>query len=188
MAEQADIIDSEIWKDVVGWEGLYQVSSHGRVKSLTRMVRGKGESFQERPGTIRKPYSDPETGYQMVKLCDGPQKTKHIRVHILVCTAFHGPKPGPKYHVAHWDGDNGNNRKGNLRWATASENAQDQIRHGRTQQGVKNVNAKLDPDKVREIRRRAAMGESGLSISKSYKISPSSACHVINRETWKHVE
>lgn len=187
MADETNITETEEWRDVVGWEGLYLVSSHGQVKRLPSVVRGKGGSFQARPGTMRKPYVDPDTGYQMVKLCDGPKKTKHIRIHILVCTAFHGPKPGPKFHVAHWDGDNGNNRKSNLRWATARENAQDQIRHGRTQIGEKNVNAKLDADKVRVIRARYSSGESLLRISKSYGVSDVSIHNIITGKTWKHV-
>jgi hypothetical protein len=77
-------------------------------------------------------------------------------VHTLVCEAFHGPKPDPKHHAAHWDGDRQNARADNLRWASPRENEADKVRHGRTLIGRHHGPTKLSEDEVREIRRRWA--------------------------------
>lgn len=187
MADQADNIDSEIWKDVVGWEGLYRVSSHGRVRSLPRMARGRGGCLVERGGIIRKTPVSNKLGHRNVALHDGG-KIQTILVHILVCTAFHGPKPSPKHEVAHWDGDGGNNRKDNLRWATKKENADDRGRHGRHQIGQRNVHARLDPGKVRAIRAEKAAGARTDELALKYGVSSVSINHVVARNTWRHVE
>ena len=110
---------NEIWKDVAGYEGLYQVSSEGRVKSLERKVpKGDGErTVKER---ILKP-SDDCRGYLRVDLRDG-DKQKHFKVHRLVCEAFH-ENPDNKPQVNHINEIKTDNRASNLEWATARENS-----------------------------------------------------------------
>jgi hypothetical protein len=187
MADQANITDSEEWRDVVGWEGLYQVSSHGRVRSLARMVRSRGGCLVSRGGSIRKTPVSNKLGHRNVMLCRaGGNRT--ILVHILVCEAFHGPKPSPHHEVAHWDGVGGNNRKDNLRWATKKENADDRGRHGRHQIGPKNVNARLNREKVRAIRSAKAVGARSDTLAAKYGVSVVTINNIIARNTWKHVE
>ena len=109
---------SEEWRDVVGYEGLYQVSDQGRVKSLERKLshwRG-GERIQKE--RILKPavYG----GYLSVGLCAGG-KRKMLRVHRLVCQAFH-KNPENKPCVNHIDENKTNNAASNLEWCTYEEN------------------------------------------------------------------
>ena len=109
---------NEEWRDVVGYEGLYQVSSEGRVKSLERKLshwRG-GERIQKE--RILKPavYG----GYLSVGLCAGG-KRKMLRVHRLVCQAFH-KNPENKPCVNHIDENKTNNAASNLEWCTTKEN------------------------------------------------------------------
>ena len=100
----------EIWLDIEGYEGLYQVSSDGRVKSLKRKMR-KNER-------ILKPSSD--RGYLYVDLCAGG-KRKRYKVHRLVCKAFH-ENPDNKPEVNHINENASDNRACNLEWCTRREN------------------------------------------------------------------
>ena len=103
---------NEEWRDVVGYEGLYQVSSEGRVKSLKR----KGCKSER----ILKPIDDGR-GYLRVDLYAGG-KRKRFKVHRLVCQAFH-ENPGNKPQVNHINENKTDNRASNLEWATARENS-----------------------------------------------------------------
>ena len=110
---------NEEWRDVVGYEGRYQVSSMGRVKSLERKDRF-GRIVKER---ILKPGVD-HNGYQFVNLHAGG-KPKNVPVHRLVCQAFR-ENPENKPEVNHIDEDKTNNNAVNLEWCTRKEN----INHG----------------------------------------------------------
>lgn len=89
-------------------------------------------------------------GYRSVTLhANGTRKT--VLVYRLVARAFHGPKPGDGYVVAHCDGSSTNDRADNLRWATHAENMQDMIAHGRSLRG-NHPGAKFTADEIREIR------------------------------------
>lgn len=106
---------SEVWRDVVGYEGLYQVSDQGRVKSLER-TDSLGRTVKER---ILKPGMD-RGGYLLVVLCAGG-KSKTLNVHRLVCQAFH-ENPENKPCVNHIDENKTNNAASNLEWSTYEEN------------------------------------------------------------------
>jgi hypothetical protein len=110
----------EIWKDVIGYEGLYQVSNFGQVKALPRIKIAKGSYWTSEK--ILKPGSD--DGYQKVVLTkNGIRSTK--KVHRLVASAFYGEYK--ELSVNHIDSNRANNRIENLEWVTHLEN----IRHAR---------------------------------------------------------
>lgn len=103
---------AEIWKDVQGYEGLYQVSNLGRVKSLVREHYCKKERILT---NVKLP-----NGYIYVRLCkDG--KGKNVRVHRLVAVAFI-PNPENKTEVDHINAIKTDNSVNNLRWASHKEN------------------------------------------------------------------
>lgn len=108
----------EEWRDIKGYEGLYQVSNLGRVRSLDRLVNNKhGQRFLK--GGIKRVF-DWGTGYQYVNLhCQ--QKRKSKSVHRLVAEAF-VENVYNKPEVNHIDGNKHNNRADNLEWCTSSEN------------------------------------------------------------------
>jgi hypothetical protein len=112
----------EVWKDVAGYEGLYQVSNEGQVKSLARtIVRSDGQNKTIEEKVLKSGMSS--KGYLQINLCrNGKQKT--VKIHRLVAETFI-PNPKNKPEVNHKDGKKGNNLFSNLEWATPSEN----IRH-----------------------------------------------------------
>ena len=121
----------EHWLPIPGYEGLYEVSDQGRVKSLDRM-RPFQDGYRPIRGRVLKPWqpkAGSRLGYWSVLLSrDGA--VKHRAIHSLVAEAFIGPRP-EGMHVCHDDGDLHNNRVENLRYDTPSENSRDVVRHGR---------------------------------------------------------
>ena len=110
---------NEIWKDVKGYEGLYQVSNLGNVKSLKRVVPHKMTGSRTIPEKILKLISD-GSGYLYVSLSkDG--KKKNPKVHRLVAESFI-PNPDNLPQVNHIDEDKSNNRVDNLEWVTSLDN------------------------------------------------------------------
>ena len=108
----------EEWRDIKGFEGLYQISSYGRVKSLERTV-WNGKGYYKKSEKIRKGYDNGD-GYLYVNLCK-EGKRKQYRINRLVAMAFI-PNPNNLPEVNHKDGNKLNNRADNLEWATRSEN------------------------------------------------------------------
>ena len=124
----------EVWENIKGYEGLYQVSNMGRVKSLERTVtqkNGRKYSVKER---ILKPRATP-SGYLLVSLCNGSGKVKTFKVHRLVCEAFH-ENPKNKPCVNHIDENKTNNVASNLEWCTVAENINHGTRTARTSKPV----------------------------------------------------
>lgn len=112
-------LDGEEWRDVVGFEGLYMVSSFGRFISLSKVVPIHHGQRTTRPKLLI-PSKHKSTGYLRVTLSkDGIHKS--ILVHRLVATAFL-PNPNSKPMIDHIDRNKHNNRIDNLRWCTISEN------------------------------------------------------------------
>ena len=120
-------MSGETWKDIPGYEGLYQVSDMGRVRSLDREVEGLsrwgGMRVFRKKGRLMSLGSNGH-GYQMVHLKDKGVR-RSVSVHRLVATAFI-PNPDSLSQVNHLDSDQTNNRVGNLEWTDAKGN----IRHG----------------------------------------------------------
>lgn len=109
---------SEIWKDIKGYEGLYQVSNLGKVRSLDRKIKNK-HGFRTIKGQLINPFMW-GAGYLYVNLHKEQMRISKS-VHRLVAEAFLPNEEG-KPEVNHKDGDKKNNKADNLEWATSSEN------------------------------------------------------------------
>ena len=111
----------EIWKDIKGYEGLYQVSNLGRVKSLDR-IETNSKGFKRRiKKRILKPFN--KKGYMQVNICKNC-KRETFDIHILVSIAFLNHKPcGMRKVINHIDFDKSNNRVENLEIVTQRENS-----------------------------------------------------------------
>lgn len=122
----------EIWKPVLGYEGLYEVSSLGNLRSIDRIVRKKDGRLATLKGVVRSArFNKKRKNYQyrQTELSNnGVKKTLHI-AH-LVCEAFHGPRPDG-YQCMHLDGNCANDCADNLAWGTVYENSNEPIRRKR---------------------------------------------------------
>lgn len=168
----------EEWHPVVGYEGLYQVSSFGRVRSI--LIR---------PGTSGRPkilkacaQSD---GYLVVAPCRNGKAVLRM-VHRLVLEAFIGPCP-EGHEAAHLDGDRSSPKLENLRWVTHSENQSQMIGHGKSTRGEKHPMAKLTARQVHEIRRLAADGVLHREIGAKYGVARRTVTAIAHRKIWRHI-
>jgi hypothetical protein len=113
-------------------------------------------------------------------------KCRRFTVHSLVATAFLGPRP-EGMECCHGDGNVFNNNLTNLRWDTPVANAADKRKHGTYLCGARCHAAKLTEEKVRDVRRRLAEGESGHSIAKHYGVSHKTIYRIKDGKGWRHV-
>lgn len=121
----------EIWKDIEWYEGLYQISNLGRVKSLDRFVKNWYKSWYYKKWKILSKWYD-KNWYKKVCLCCIWDK-KYLKVHRLVAITFIS-NPDNFPIVMHLNNDPGNNNYWNLKWWSSKENTQqmwDEWRHSR---------------------------------------------------------
>lgn len=109
----------EIWRAVQGYEGYYEISNLGKLKSLDRMVR-QGNHYRHVYGKIKHPHYT-AYGYPAYTLCKNC-KSKVIPIHLLVARAFI-PNPENKKYIDHINTNKEDYSISNLRWVTAKENA-----------------------------------------------------------------
>ena len=112
--------EQEVWRDAVGYEGIYQVSNLGRVRSVARTLTRSDGCLVRREEHVLSQNPVGYHGYLCVKLARGGRNRNH-RVHRLVARAF-VPNSEDKPFVDHIDGDKHNNHADNLRWVTNVEN------------------------------------------------------------------
>ncbi|MCC4492048.1 endonuclease [Limosilactobacillus reuteri] len=118
----------EEWKDIKDYEGYYQISNFGHVRSVDRIVKSKGNSTQQRKGQILRPNKNRYGYLKVVLQKQGKSKTKSI--HRLVATAFI-PNPNNFSQINHIDECKTNNHADNLEWCTAKYNSNYGTRIGR---------------------------------------------------------
>ena len=117
-----NINNNEEWRDIKGYEGLYQVSSLGRVKSLPKVFNPRGYDQIRKEKILNPGMSGKYRNYPNVKLVDADKKSKYWKVHRLVAEAFI-PNPNNLPIINHKDEDPSNNKVENLEWCTYSENS-----------------------------------------------------------------
>lgn len=150
------LLQDEIWKDIPGYEGLYQASNRGRVWSVPRQVwikcSGKRGYWRTIGGKLLAPSPNSDGYLQVTVCCGGTKQTKLI--HQLVMRAFVG-EPGEGQEVCHGEaGKLVNWWPENLSYGTYSQNnGIDRIRDGTDHRGERSPNAKLAESDVLEIRR-----------------------------------
>lgn len=116
----------EEWRDIAGYEGIYQVSSYGNVRSLDRVVQTKIGPQKWRGKLLRHRISN--CGYVRYSLRKNGETTDKL-AHHLVLENFVGPRP-KGMEGCHNDGNKLNNNLTNLRWDTSTANNYDLVKHG----------------------------------------------------------
>jgi hypothetical protein len=182
---------TELWKDVVGYEGSYEVSDFGRVRSLDRRVPCANGKMRSVRGRVLKQTVGNHT-YHVVSLCKANRKRVDC-VHVMVAKHFIGPRPNG-LHVCHDDGNKARNELSNLRYDTPAANVEDTVAQGRSRVleidsvGEANGNAKLRLPQVIAIKARISSGESLKAISRDYPQVSYSAIKRINQgKVWANV-
>jgi hypothetical protein len=130
----SEMTKSERWMPVVGYEGLYEVSDYGNVRSLARKRTSTNYYIEYecvRPGKLLSQHKD-KYGYKRIAgLTDAEgKKSSTQQVHRLVLMAFIGKPPNPDYHCNHKDCNKTNNRLDNLEWVSQSENHKHAVKNG----------------------------------------------------------
>lgn len=174
----------EIWRPVLNYEGYYEVSNKGRVRSLRH---SRKRSYKD---PIRYMKLKPsKKGYVGVSLCKNGVIGTGNYLHRVVWEAFYGPIP-EGMEINHDDGDKSNCKLSNLEICTHRQN----IRHAQEtglawifSKGSGNGYAKLDEERVRSIKRRLAAGGVQRRIAKEEKVSVGTINLIYLGRTWKHV-
>lgn len=169
-----------MWKAIPGFEGFYEVSDHGRVRSLDRVITDTLGRVRRLKGQLRQPQVRPD-GYVQVNLSSGEADVRYV--HELVLTTFVGPAPEGQ-ECRHRDGARGNNCLVNLHYGTRVENQADRVAHGTDLRGEAVYGAKLNPDAVIEIRRSRARLD---DLAEQYGVCRTTIKLARARKTWAHV-
>lgn len=185
MNMKKQIPDSEIWKDIPGYVGLYKASSHGRVKSMGRDQVDKAGRRWVNYEKILHQHFNKATGYLHTTLYKNKVATT-ITIHRIVAITFY--KKGRFNHVNHKDCDKLNNHKDNLEWCTKSHNQKHAYEHGKLRLpnvcGIMNGNAKFTERQIKAIR-KSNLGN--VELGRKYSVASNTIRAIKIGKTWKHV-
>jgi len=174
----------EEWRDIPGFNGDFQASSLGQIRSLTRTVMTKRGPWVYK-GKVRKQTSF--LGYLVVSISLSKTSIRYLS-HRLICLAFNGvPKDGME--VNHVNGKKDDNRIENLEWSTHKDNVQHAFDTGlnRGAKGSLAHNAILDEHDVIGIKTYLKYGFMQKDIAEIYGVSPEVISGIKNKRKWKHV-
>lgn len=163
---------------VLGYEHLYEVSSHGHVRSLPRST-GSGV----RGGQLLKLVPKNKYGHLKVTLSNEGCRVTYD-VHWLVSRAFLGAPP-PGQEARHGTTLVSDNSVDNLSYGTSADNQRDRVRDGTDQRGEHSAKAKLTWAIAREIRRRRAAGERGSDLAREFHTTQSTVWQIASNQQWK---
>jgi len=174
---QLDKRAEEEWRPVVGWKGIYEVSSEGRVRNALARSGSK-------VGRLRKLRPDQRGGYLHV-LLKRQGRLKLCYVHVLVAEAFIGPRK-KGVEVDHIDGVRTNNARHNLQYVTHAEN----VRLAAVQGAYagRRPQAKITAKDVVRIRKMWKRGRTNREIGVAFKLGYKAVSDVVHRRSWEGVK
>lgn len=173
-------LPAERWLPVPGFEGFYEVSDQGHVRSVRHMT-GAGW----RGGRLLKPFPDSD-GYLRVNLSRHGEIFGLRPVHGLVLLAFVGPAPDGQ-QVRHGLGGKTDNRLVNLCYGTPLDNSDDKRRDGTMARGERQGNSRFTQADIEDMRRRHAAGETFTAIARHYETAYQVVAAIVRRKSWRHV-
>lgn len=176
----------EVWRDVLGYEGYYQVSNLGRVKSLTRKEPSRGNSTRLRRGRFMKPKLTHDGYYEHALSKD--KKRVFIRTHRLVLLTFEPIEDVKEFEVNHINGTKTDNLIDNLEWVTPKQNIHHSIEIGlQNPIGESNSNSKTTNEQVIQARLLKNQGKTYKEIADAVNIPVGRVKRIVNSYSWKHL-
>lgn len=176
----------EIFRDIPGYENLYQASTFGRIKSLKRFQKWK-DKFVPIKEKILSPGLNKSTGYLIIVLSKNTKKRSY-EVHRLILLTFKGKYP-ENMQSCHNDGDKLNNFNSNLRYDTPKNNQADRKLHGTFGKGEKNAYSKLTEKQVLKIKKLLTSKEYyQWEIAKMFNIHQATVSYINVGKTWGWVK
>ncbi len=178
----------EHWRPVVEYEGLYEVSNVGVVRSLGRTIRRSDGRVQTKLPRVVK-QCDFGTGYLSVRLFDRDGRKVAVGVQRVVLAAFVGPCPDG-CEACHNNGNRADCRASNLRWDTHVNNCADRVAHGTHTMGENNGHCKLTVADVRLIRETYIPRHptrSAAALARKFGITKTHVTYIVKRKNWTHV-
>ncbi|CAB4120783.1 NUMOD4 [uncultured Caudovirales phage] len=179
---------TERWAPIAGWEGVYEVSDHGRVRSLARDFGDKAGRRRPTSGRIIKQRTNKE-GYVLTCLSAFGRPRKTITVHRLVAGAFI-PNPDSLPFVNHKNSDRTCNIHTNLEWCTHAENVAHAKQAGRLTGRppmYRSDKRALSDDQVREVRRLFASGVAERRLAAQFKVGPTAISGIVRGRSYRDV-
>jgi hypothetical protein len=177
-----------VWRPVVGFEGRYEISDAGDVRSLDRVATyTRRDQYSGRDLTVERHHrgrmlrpAPSDSGHLSVVVGRGNTRA----IHIMVLEAFVGPAPNGA-EGRHLDGDPSHNAVDNLSWGTRSESVVSALKRGRAPRGSSKFNAKLSEQQIPSI--RAAMAtDSYAEIARRHGVTEATIRQVRDGKTWRH--
>lgn len=176
---------NEEWRDVSGYEGMYQVSNLGRLKSLERYVRHSANNISLKKEHI---FNVGISNKSLIAILSKEGTSKGYLIYRLVAKAFI-PNPENKPEVNHIDGNRMNNKVTNLEWATRSENEKHAYDTGLyvSRKGENHPMSKITRNDILKMYDLFNAGNSKKQIAEIFNISYSHVCRIFKGSTWKHL-
>lgn len=170
----------ENWKPISDYEGAYEVSNMGRVRSLDRSYHKNGFQYRISGKTLKQNQNG--AGYYQVVL-SGPKGQWNAFVHRLVAREFCAGY-ADNLVVRHLDGNKGNNRAENLAWGTRAENMADCKLHGTSLEGERNPGSSLKERDVIYIRYAFKMGATRRELARTFGVHVGTISSIVCGNTW----
>lgn len=180
-------MNKEEWRDIPGYEGSYQASSRGRIRSLGRYVmNGKNSEMLRKGGIIKHVIY--KKGYVRVKLSRNSEVITYL-VHRLVLTVFDRP-PKEGEDCNHKDGNKQNNFIGNLEWCTRKQNCdhRDNVlgKHKRGERCNWSTLTETQAIKIKDLLKEGKLTQQ--QIAKMFNVGRNAIWHIKTGKTWKHLK
>lgn len=175
-------MDNEIWIDIHQYEGIYQVSSLGRIRSVDRLVFN-GQKHYFKNGRILKVWTGKTSAYQQISLSHNGHIVNQL-VHRIVAEHFLSDWD-KSLEVNHIDGDKHNNSVANLEMCTRQENILHSIKRGLKQDyGEKSHNSKLTNEEAFAIRIQHSQGVPQKSLAARYRVCKQTICDIVHNKKY----
>lgn len=176
-------ITGEIWKPIKNYEGIYEVSNLGRIKTLERVYLSAIQRYQKEQIISQRIN---HKGYLIVALNKNKKVTK--TTHRIVCESFHADTYFENATVNHINQNKLDNNASNLEWVTIKENIQDYRKKVNNYVGINHPMARLSEKDVKNIREEYENTKIfQKDLAKKYKITQVMISKIITRKAWNHI-